>query len=74
MTHPNIEEYIRKVKCDGDILILTSGGGIIKKKYRTNLTVDLKYIESDNIFIDSSNVVYLINGTDKQKEKNLCQL
>lgn len=54
----NLDEYKRKVKCDGEIIILKEGKGIIKKKSIKQMTVDLKYMKADKLFVDNDNLVY----------------
>ena len=50
----NIEEFILKTQCDGEILITDKE--IIKKK--PVHTVDLRYLKDDDIFLDNDNIVY----------------
>lgn len=58
--NPNIEEFCRRVNCDGHILIL-KGGLLVKEKPMDQLTVDLRYVEDGHIFIDRNNIVYKPN-------------
>jgi len=56
--HPHLEEYKRNVKCDGIIYILKGDEGIIKKKPRAWMTVDLRYVATEDLFVDNDNIVY----------------
>lgn len=56
MTHPNIKEFINRVKTDGHIYIYKNK--IIKIKHKNELTVDLKYDKENGIFLDDDGIVY----------------
>ena len=56
MTHPNIEEFIKLVKTDGQIYIYENE--IIKIKHKNELTIDLKYDKKNGIFLDDDGIVY----------------
>ena len=60
----NIEEFILKTRCDGEIIITNKG--IIKKKPVHTLTVDLRYLEKGNIFLDNDNIVYFYKKINKE--------